>query len=114
MRSCWPRPLCWSERSPRGGVLIAPNAARFCKRKATACRALIDARAGDLHHARHLREVLAQQRVERIGAARARPAITSLIASAVDLSGTCTMSRPVRLARYAIDRCVALPLPAEA
>ena len=44
----------------------------------------------------------------------ARPAITSLIASAVDLSGTCTMSRPVRLAKYAIDRCVALPLPAEA
>src|SRR5881396_3508163 len=38
MRSCWPRPLCWSERSPPGGVFIAPNAARFCKRKATACR----------------------------------------------------------------------------
>src|SRR5881397_4411097 len=82
MRSCWPRPLCWGERSPRGGVFIAPNAARFCKRKATACRrqtlgkpfsgALIDARAGDLHHARHLREVGAQQRVERIGAERSR------------------------------------------
>src|SRR6266478_3121186 len=72
MRSCRPRPLCWSERSPHGGVFIAPIAARSCKRKATACRALIDARAGDLHHARHFREVLAQQRVERVRAERAR------------------------------------------
>src|SRR3979490_2819855 len=72
MRSCWPRPLCWSERSPRGGALIAPNAARFCKRKATACRALIDARARNLYHPCHLDEVLAQQCVERIRAERAR------------------------------------------
>src|SRR5256885_14418124 len=72
MRSCWPRPLCWSERSPHDSVFIAPIAARICKRKATACRALIDARARNLYHPCHLDEVLAQQRVERIGAERAR------------------------------------------
>src|SRR5438874_2665042 len=40
-----------------------------------------------------------------------RPARTSLIASLVALYGTCTMSIPARPAKYAIERCVALPLP---
>src|SRR6267378_7866928 len=72
MRSCRPRPLCWSERSPHDGVFIAPITARICKRKATACRALIDARARNLYHPCHLDEVGAQQRAERIRAERAR------------------------------------------
>src|SRR6267378_5091637 len=72
MRSCWPRPLCWSERSPHDGVFIAPITARICKRTATACRALIDARARNLYHPCHLDEVGAQQRAERIRAERSR------------------------------------------
>src|SRR5205809_3715980 len=47
MHSCWPRPLCCSERSPRDGVFIAPNAARFCKRTATACRGSDSAPSAD-------------------------------------------------------------------
>ena len=43
-----------------------------------------------------------------------RPATTSFTASLVALYGTCTMSMPVRPAKYAIERCVALPLPAVA
>jgi hypothetical protein len=42
----------------------------------------------------------------------ARPASTSFTASPVALNGMCTISTPARPAKYAIDRCVALPLPA--
>src|SRR5207302_3242151 len=45
----------------------------------------VDARAGDLHHARHLREVGAQQRVERIGAERAR--LDALLGEAIEDQG---------------------------
>ena len=43
-----------------------------------------------------------------------RAASTSLFASAVDLNGMCTMSRPASLAKYAIARWLELPWPAEA
>ena len=42
----------------------------------------------------------------------ARPASTSFTASPVALKGTCTMSMPARLTKYAMERCVAEPLPA--
>ena len=73
-----------------------------------------ESRALRAAHAEHLEaRVLARaaRRCRGITAC-ARPTSTSLIASLVALNGMCTISTPARLAKYAIERCVALPLPA--